>query len=261
MVVETVIVDYLEGLVCMKKKLKVAFNSPVTLWFVIICFLALLADIATGGWANNYLFSVYDSSLLDPLTYVRVVGYVFGHASWDHFMGNMMSLLLVGPLLEEKYGSKMMIKVMLVTAVVTGIFSMALFPDIQLLGASGIVFAFILLSSITGVKEREIPLTFIMVAVLYLGGQIYDGIMIDDDVSNFGHVLGGICGSIIGYYNINKNAKNNSPAPVAPVIENNPLGGMPYGVNQYNDGYNYTNNIYNNNNNYNNGNYNNNNLY
>ncbi|MBQ1546577.1 MAG: rhomboid family intramembrane serine protease [Clostridia bacterium] len=202
-----------------KKKLKVTFNAPVTLWFVILCFGAFILNYITSGWANDVFFSVYRSSLLNPLTYVRFVGYVFGHASWDHYLGNMMTLLLVAPLLEEKYGSQNMFIVMITTTIVTGILSVILFPNVALLGASGVVFALILLSSITSVKEGEIPLTFIMVAVIYLGEQIYGGIFMDNNVSEFGHILGGVCGSIIGYF-LNKDKFVKTPAPV-----------------QYNDGY------------------------
>ena len=42
--------------------------------------------------------------------------------------------------------------------------------------ASGLVFAFILLNSFTSFKEGEIPLTCILVAFIFIGQQIYDGI-------------------------------------------------------------------------------------
>ena len=105
------------------------------------------------------LFSVYRSSMLNPLTYIRFVGHIFGHAGWEHFMGNIMLILVVGPLLEEKYGSSNLLFVILATALVTGIANFALFPRVQLLGASGVVFALILLSSFTGLNEDGIPLT------------------------------------------------------------------------------------------------------
>jgi GlpG protein len=92
---------------------------------------------------------------------------------------------------------------MAITALITGIAHFILFPDSALMGASGVVFAFILLASFTSFKDREIPLTFILVAVLYLGQQIYQGICVDDNVSQFPHILGGITGSVIGY-NLNK---------------------------------------------------------
>jgi GlpG protein len=82
---------------------------------------------------------------------------------------------------------------------VTGVIHYILFPGVMLMGASGVVFAFILLASFTNVKEREIPLTFLLVAVLYLGNQIYEGIAVQDNISQLTHIIGGMIGAIMGY--------------------------------------------------------------
>lgn len=182
-----------------KFKATISFNSPVILGCVMICFAALILGAVTGGASTNALFSVYRSSLLSPLTYLRFIGHIFGHANWNHFMGNIMIILIVGPLLEEKYGSMNMLFVILSTAIVTGLVNYILFPRTQLLGASGVVFALILLSSFTSMKEGSIPLTFIMVAVIYMGQQVYEGIFLRDNVSNMTHVVGGVVGAGLGY--------------------------------------------------------------
>ncbi len=181
------------------KKVRVTFNAPVTLTFVIVCFLALILNILTHGFTNRLLFSVYRSSLFSPFTYIRFFGHAIGHADWAHLLGNMMTILILGPLLEEKYGSFSMLVVMASTAFVTGVASFILFPGIQLLGASGIVFAMILLSSFTSMREGEIPLTFILVALMYLGEQVYYGVALQDNISNTSHIIGGICGAAFGY--------------------------------------------------------------
>ncbi|HBA98121.1 MAG TPA: rhomboid family intramembrane serine protease, partial [Lachnospiraceae bacterium] len=131
------------------QSLRISFNSPVVLSFTAVCFIALVLNWMTKGYTNNLLFSVYHSSLADPLTYVRFFGHIAGHINWEHFIGNIMLLLVIGPLLEEKYGSLNILLVILSTALVTGIVNYIFFPGIQLLGASGVVFAFILLSPIT----------------------------------------------------------------------------------------------------------------
>ena len=190
-----------------KKKLKISFNSPIVLGFTIVCVIVLIVDMLTLGASTNALFSVYRSSLLNPLTYIRFFGHVVGHADWSHFFGNIMMLLVVGPLLEEKYGSSNILFVILPTAFVTGRTNFIFFPNIQLLGASGVVFAFILLASMTSIKEGKLPLTFILVAVLYIGEQIYSGIFIHDNVSNLTHIIGGAVGSVLGYI-MNKNKMN-----------------------------------------------------
>ena len=84
------------------KRLQLSFNSPVILGFTIACFIVLIIDKVTGGASTNALFSVYRSSLFSPLTYVRFFGHVLGHAGWEHFIGNIMLILIVGPLLGRK---------------------------------------------------------------------------------------------------------------------------------------------------------------
>lgn len=180
-------------------KTKISFNSPVILGFTFLCFGALILGLVTGGMTTKAFFSVYQSSLLNPLTYVRFFGHVLGHAGWDHFFGNIMMLLVVGPLLEEKYGSLNILFVILATALVTGVINFFLFPHVMLLGASGVVFAFILLASITSIKDSKIPVTFILVAVIYIGQQVYQGIFVSDNVSQLTHIVGGITGSALGY--------------------------------------------------------------
>lgn len=182
-----------------RKRLIISFNSPVVLGFTFACLVVLVLDKFTLGMSTNMLFSVYRSSMLDPLTYVRFFGHVLGHADWGHFFGNMMLFLVIGPLLEEKYGSKKLLFVILVTAFVTGVINFIFFPRTQLLGASGVVFAFILLASMTSIKGGEIPVTFILVAVIYIGQQVYEGTFIQDNVSNLTHIIGGLVGSTLGF--------------------------------------------------------------
>ena len=183
----------------MKKRIRLSFNAPVVLWFAIICTAATLLNYLTKGAANQVIFSTYHSSLASPLTYLRFLTHVFGHGDWSHLVGNMTYLLLLGPMLEEKYGSKTLVEVIAITAVVTAVANYLLFPMAALCGASGVVFAFILMSSFTSFKEGEIPLTFILVVVFFLGREIIDGIFVSDQISNFAHIVGGIIGGLAGY--------------------------------------------------------------
>ena len=77
------------------KKIIIRFNAPVILSFALLSLIALLLGNWTNGAATTQYFSVYRSSLADPLTYVRFFGHVLGHSGYDHYMGNMLLLLLV----------------------------------------------------------------------------------------------------------------------------------------------------------------------
>ena len=79
---------------------KLQYNSPVILSFFFLSLLALVLGYLTKGWTTSALFSVYRSSLANPLTYVRFLSHVLGHADGSHFMGNMLLLLVVGPPME-----------------------------------------------------------------------------------------------------------------------------------------------------------------
>ena len=181
------------------KKIRLTYNAPVTLTFVLLCFVATLLNYITQGASNVLLFMTYHSSLTNPLTYLRFFTHVLGHSGWIHFIGNASYLLLLGPMLEEKHGGDNILKIIIVTALVTGIINYIFFPRVALCGASGVVFAFILLTSFTSFREGEIPISFVLVALIYLGQQVYDGIFLNDNISNMAHIAGGIVGSITGY--------------------------------------------------------------
>lgn len=181
----------------MKILKKIDYNSPIILSFVFLSFVVLLLGYITKGFTTRMFFCVYRSSPFDLLTYVRLFTHVLGHANLSHYINNMMMMLLVGPMLEEKYGSKTLLGMILVTAFITGLVNNMIFPT-GLLGASGIVFMMIILSSVTSVKEGKIPLTLIVVVVLYLGEQVAAGIFSADNISQLTHIVGGVCGGAFG---------------------------------------------------------------
>ena len=136
---------------------------------------------------------------LSPLFFVRLFGHVLGHSGVQHFLGNMTLLLVVGPPMEEKYGSRALLAGIALTALTSGLLQCLLFPGAALLGASGIVFMLIMLSSLAGMKNGQIPLTLLLVAALYMGQQVYDILFVRDNVANFMHIVGGACGTAFGF--------------------------------------------------------------
>lgn len=68
-----------------------------------------------------------------------------------------------------------------------------------LLGASGIVFMLIMLSSLAGSWNGGIPITLILVGALYLSQQVYDILFVQDNVATFMHIVGGACGTVFGF--------------------------------------------------------------
>jgi len=182
--------------------MKIRYNSPVILTFAFVCALAFFINKGMNGALSNILTVGTSVNWSDPLSIITLVTHAIGHASVDHLLGNMTFILLLGPIVEEKYGSRSMLIMILVTALITGILNISFF-DTGLLGASGIVFMLILLVSFTNVKSREIPITFILVALLFVGKEVWQSLG-EDHVSQFAHIIGGVCGSIFGFFGKSK---------------------------------------------------------
>jgi len=184
---------------------RIRYNAPVVLTFSL---LAAAATITMGviGSRGVEWFSVPGYMDWDePLAYARLFTHVLGHAGWQHLMANLMVILLIGPLLEEKYGSFQLFEMILITAGVTGALNILLF-DTGLLGASGVAFMLIVLSSMTSYRRREIPLTFVLVALLFVGGEVAAAVRDRDNISQFAHIVGGACGAMLGLFGERKAA-------------------------------------------------------
>ncbi len=174
-----------------------SFNSIVIISYIGICFVLLILNKITVGKLNKLFFSTYHSSFLNPLTYVRLFGHIFGHLSWQHFASNFTVILLIGPMIEEKYGSLNLIIMMAICAVVIGLLHNLFSRKSSICGASGIAFMMIALSSFVNYNAGKIPVTLILIFLFYIINEIFS-ILKKDGVSHFGHLLGALCGIIFG---------------------------------------------------------------
>jgi len=195
--------------------MKLKYNSPVILTFTLLSTAVLLLNEYVGLNMNAFFSAkgIFSGRLSD---FVGMIFHIFAHAGWEHLIGNFSLILLVGPILEEKYGTKNLLMMIFFTALITGILQIIFF-DSNLIGASGIVFMLILLASITNHRDGGIPITFILIVVLYLGKEIINSFDTTDNISQFGHIIGGICGAIFGFV-INKENQTETPRK---TIKNN----------------------------------------
>lgn len=177
--------------------MRISYNAPVVLTFTFLTLFvfALTHSLLPGLQSWFVTFPTFTPT--NPLDYFRLFSHVMGHQNLAHFVGNFTLILLLGPILEEKYGSQHLLFLMAITAFITSVLN-TLFFTTGLLGASGIVFLFILLASFTTFKSGEIPLTFLLVFVVFIGQEIFSGLQ-QDNVSQFAHILGGVLGSIFGF--------------------------------------------------------------
>jgi membrane associated rhomboid family serine protease len=177
--------------------LKIKFNSPVILTFATICCAVFYVNKAMLNQLMP-MFTLYnETNFANPLAIFRLVSHIVGHGSIEHLLGNLTFVLLLGPIVEERYGSRATVIMILVTAVLTSVCNILFFNQ-GLMGASGIVFMLIVLVSFTNVRNGEIPITFILVAILFIGKELLNSIW-QDQVSQFAHIMGGVCGAFFGF--------------------------------------------------------------
>jgi len=185
----------------MKLSKRIHYNAPVILTYALVSLVVLILGSMTDGCTNKLLFSVYPCSWLDPLGYIRLAGHTLGHANIEHYFGNFLLILLVGPILEEKYGSKKLLLMLTGTAVMTGLLHTLFAPTgTAVLGASGVVFMLIVLSSFVNKQQGRLPLTLVFAVVFYLGKEfLYSATGAQPGIANTMHILGGICGIVLGF--------------------------------------------------------------
>ena len=175
-------------------KLRITYNAPVVLTFALAAVVVFIVTSTVEG--SVQWFAAYPE-LDRTQAYVGLFTHILGHGNWQHLISNFMLILLLGPILEERHGSGPLLTMILLTALITSLANLV-FSDGALLGASGVVFMMILLASMANVRGGEIPLTFIAVATLYMGGEIIKAFR-DDQVSQMAHLVGGIAGAAFGF--------------------------------------------------------------
>ena len=177
--------------------IKISYNSPVVLSFAIVSVVLFFLNNLLGVALNSILILSPNFNSGSITDYLSMFTYTLGHANLQHLFGNLSLMLIIGAIIEEKYGSSKLIAMMGITALFTAVLQIFFFNS-GLLGASGIVFMLIILASFTKSSSNGIPLTFILVLVFYLGNELASAFG-NDNISQFAHIAGGLFGSLFGF--------------------------------------------------------------
>ncbi|MFM6934676.1 MAG: rhomboid family intramembrane serine protease [Flavobacteriales bacterium] len=178
--------------------MKITFQSKGSLYLALFCVIGSFVVMNMPHTVYSQLFILNGQAQFgDWKWYLSLLTYVFGHTSMDHLLGNMSLLLILGPIIELKYGTQRFVWMSIITAIATAILHVILW-DNQLLGFSGLVFMYIVLSTLLNIRNREIPFTFILVIILYFGMEILSSLK-ETQISHFAHLFGGAMGAFWGF--------------------------------------------------------------
>ena len=87
----------------------------------------------------------------------------------------------------------------IITSIITALINIIISKK-KIMGASGIVYMLILLSSLVNIEAGKIPITLILIFIFYIVTEIKDGLFKRDNISHLSHIIGAITGFIFGYY-------------------------------------------------------------
>ncbi len=200
-----------------KLNIKMTYDAPVTLTFVFVCAIIFLLDMifmksGKGLGLEKIFASPTNQAGVLPfipsalLSYVRLLFYIFGtdfaglasgisSGVATLFFTSLILILLLGPAMEERYGSVIIGIMIFVSALFSGVLN-ACFCETSLVGAVPVVFMMIFLNAFMAFSKKKIQLSFasVMVSVvvlLMLNGEGAVRIIIC--------IAGGLCGSLFAF--------------------------------------------------------------
>lgn len=187
--------------------LKLVYDAPATLTFAFICLGLFALDFFFLGSkiSQNYLCSPTSAAgkaafmASSPLSYVRLVTYCFGSASVEILIVNMVFLLLLGPSMEERYGTVVIAIMMAVCVLFSGVLT-ACFSKTSLTGCAAVIFMMIFLNSFVSLSKKKIPVSFLLVFLLFIFREGFNlGFSGDGIIKIIINIAGGLCGSLFAF--------------------------------------------------------------
>lgn len=188
-----------------KFNLKISLDAPVTTFFALFSLILFTVDtIFLKGKLSLGIFSSPTSasgslpfSVSSATSYLRLILYIFGAASWTSLLVNLLFVLLLGPAMEERYGSVVIGIMMIVSALFSGVLN-ACFCTVSLQGCLPLVFMMIFLNSFMSFSKKKVPLSFVMIFIFFIAYELIEkspsqlvGIIIC--------IAGGLCGSLFAF--------------------------------------------------------------
>jgi len=193
-----------------KAGFSVSFDSPVGLVLVIL--LVVMAIIERLVPSIDWLFvcpcKAGNSAAFDyrnVADYFRILLYPFGFSSWNQLTANLVFILLLFPKIESVFGKLFSSMLVLITVAFAGVICVC-FSNSVIYGTSGIVCMLLILAIFISADKRQIPLSYILLAVIYFAREIVS-IIDTNTIEVFCHFAGSLAGSLVGILSLSYGGK------------------------------------------------------
>ncbi|MCR5699512.1 MAG: rhomboid family intramembrane serine protease [Treponemataceae bacterium] len=193
-----------------KAGFSVSFDSPVALILVILLVVMAVVErlVPSIAWlfvcpcrAGNAAAFNY-AHVAD---YFRILLYPFGFSSWNQLTANLVFILLLFPKIESVFGKLFSSLLVLITVLFAGVICVC-FSNSVIYGTSGIVCMLLILAIFISADKRQIPLSYILLAVIYFAREIVS-IIDTNTIEVFCHFAGSLAGSLVGILSLSFGGK------------------------------------------------------
>ncbi len=182
------------------KKFSYSFNYAT----LIIAAVNVVVFVLTGGGRNpnfQYTFGLQPILFLRGHYYWQLLTYMFMHGSWSHLLSNMIGLIFFGLYVERQTGSKEFLLFYLLCGILCGAASLGIYAavgywQILLVGASGAVYAVLLLFAVIFPRSTVfifglVPVPAPLLIAIYAGIAVFDQVFgMNQGVAHLTHLSG-----------------------------------------------------------------------
>lgn len=213
-----------------KLKLKFVYDAPVTITFALLALVIFILDtfVFKGSFSGQWLLTPTVAEGFLPFSFsdfpsiVRLFLHVFGYTDPAVLICNLIFILLLGPAMEERYGSVIIGIMIFVAALFSGVLS-ACFCKVPACGAEPVVFMLVLLCTMMHLSRSKVSASSLAVIALFIGMLVLRK-NLNGVVGVVIVVAGGLCGSLFAFLTSPKarKAKKNEAALSEFNDENSP---------------------------------------
>lgn len=199
-----------------KNSFGIKYDSPVILTFAIASFIVFALDffVFKKDFIKEFfvchaskVFGDYEAFNFKAFPdYPKMIFHELGSTSWHSLLTGILIIMILGPSVEEKFGSVFTGLMIFMTSLISGILT-ATISHYTLTGSTGVIFTFMILSLITDISKKSFSLSAFFIFVVFIAIQLLESgneeknfiLFMQKNTGLFIEMIGGICGSLFGF--------------------------------------------------------------
>jgi membrane associated rhomboid family serine protease len=187
-----------------KINLKFVYDAPVTLSFIIIALLFFIISLIAPKAGIQELLVAPSASGAAKFSFTNIKSilglflYIFNGKDRLLLFTNLLFVALIGPSMEERYGSFIIGIMMFVSGIFAGVLNACFCKD-PMYGCSSIVFMLVLLNALMNFSKNKITGTALSMLILFILREAFIENHPNKALGVIIVLAGGLCGSLFAF--------------------------------------------------------------